>query len=163
MEEKKMEIIDDKEVMLAAVKETGTALRYASARLQDNEEVVLAAVNQNGTALTYASARLKDDEAIVLAAVEQDSYALIYASARLRSDVNFCIECAKKNPEAQSWFKGEARKLFEKYQNVAEVEKVYTKQQAEKKQQQDNEALLSKIKKNHTQPNFKMNILELNS
>jgi hypothetical protein len=139
---------DDKEVVMAAVKQDGRALMSASARLQDNEAVVLAAVKEDGTTLTYASARLKDDEAIVLAAVEQDSYALIYASARLRSDVNFCIECAKKNPEAQSWFKGEAKDLFEKYQN--DIEAI--------EQNKADEAFFAKIKNTKT-PSFKMNII----
>ncbi|MGD9276302.1 MAG: DUF4116 domain-containing protein [Candidatus Pacearchaeota archaeon] len=45
----------DKEIALAAVKQDGLMLRYASAELRADKEVVLAAVKQNGLALRYAS------------------------------------------------------------------------------------------------------------
>merc|ERR1711904_417330 len=41
--------------VLAAVQETGHALRYSSEDIQANESVVLAAVQQNGHAIRYAS------------------------------------------------------------------------------------------------------------
>ena len=57
----------DREIVLAAVKENGNALRYAD-ELQDDHEIVLAAVKENGKALRYADASLQNDPAIVLAA-----------------------------------------------------------------------------------------------
>ena len=46
----------------------------------------LAAVKQNGLALEYASDELKCDREIVLAAVKQTSHALEYASEELKND-----------------------------------------------------------------------------
>ncbi|WP_080502456.1 DUF4116 domain-containing protein [Neochlamydia sp. TUME1] len=46
------------------------ALRYSSAALQNNREIVLAAVQQNGSALYYAaSAALQNNREIVLSAI----------------------------------------------------------------------------------------------
>jgi hypothetical protein len=67
--------------------------------------------------------------------VKNNYWALNYASDRLRSDVNFCIECAKKKPEAIAYFLGKAKKIFKAHHNdVVAVE-----------QQNANEALLKKL------------------
>jgi hypothetical protein len=62
---------NDKEVMLAAVKQNGRALRLASAELQNDKEVVLAAVKHDGQALRYASAELWKDKEVVKLVVKQ--------------------------------------------------------------------------------------------
>ena len=58
----------DREVVLAAVKQKGDALAYASPQLRSDREVVLAAVKQNGDALCCASAELAGDRETELAA-----------------------------------------------------------------------------------------------
>jgi hypothetical protein len=55
--------------MLAAVKQTGSALQYASNELKNDRIIVLAAVNQNGQALRFASDELKNDMCILIPAV----------------------------------------------------------------------------------------------
>jgi hypothetical protein len=148
---------DDKSIVLAAVRNGCWSLIYASDRLKDDYDVVMAAVNKHGANLRYLSDRLKDDEAIVLAAVNQNGTVLQFASDRLRSDVNFCIECAKKDPDSITYFLGEAKELFKKYQkDIEAVQSFYTQQQ----QNKADEALLAKIKKTpHTIPSFKRNIV----
>jgi hypothetical protein len=55
------DVLDDKEIVLAAVRRYGSELRFASARLQDDEDVVRAALAQGGTAmLEFASPRLQE-------------------------------------------------------------------------------------------------------
>ena len=76
----------DREVVLATVRQDGTALQFASAELQVDREVVLAAVQQFGRALQWTSAELQADSEIVRAAVRQDGRAIEYASADLSSD-----------------------------------------------------------------------------
>ena len=49
---------------------------------------MLAAVKQDGRALRYASDRLKGDRVVVLAAVEQYRGALEYASEQLRQELS---------------------------------------------------------------------------
>ena len=50
---------DYRSFVMAAVKQSGTALRFASEELQDDEDVVVAAVAQEGRARAYASAELR--------------------------------------------------------------------------------------------------------
>jgi hypothetical protein len=78
--------LDDEDIVLAAVQEDGTALRYASARLKDDKEVVLVAVEQNGEALKFADEKLKSDREVVLTAVEQNGEALEFADEKLQDD-----------------------------------------------------------------------------
>ena len=75
---------DDPDVVLPAVQQFGDALRYASAELRANPTVVLAAVQQFGDALRYASAELQDIRVVVQAAVRQSGRAIRYASCRLQ-------------------------------------------------------------------------------
>ena len=77
---------NDKEVVLAAVKQHGWALQLASDRMKNDKEVLLAVMQQHGWALQLASARLQDDKDVVLAAVKQCGGALEYASDRLKKD-----------------------------------------------------------------------------
>ena len=80
------ELRADRETVLVAVRNCGSALRYASEELRADPAIVLAAVSQNGCALRYASAELKADREIVLAAVSQEGMALFYASDALRDN-----------------------------------------------------------------------------
>ena len=58
----------------------------------NDREVVLAAVRQNGTALQFASEELRKDKEIALEAVKQDDSALKYISNELMSDEKFLLE-----------------------------------------------------------------------
>jgi hypothetical protein len=83
-------VLEDKEVMLAAVSAHGDALQYASKELQADKEVVLAAANRgcgsghrmqiemqlkprDGTILPYASQELQSDEEVRKATEEWDA------------------------------------------------------------------------------------------
>jgi len=77
----------DRDVVLAAVTQSGRGLEFASSALKADQGVVLAAVAQDGAALEFAADALKADEAVVRAAVAQDSRALRYASAELRARI----------------------------------------------------------------------------
>ncbi len=76
----------DRDVVLAAVRRNGLALQFASQELRNDREIVLAAVRQNGLALQFASQELRNDREIVLAAVRQDGIALQFASQELRNN-----------------------------------------------------------------------------
>ena len=53
------------EIVFAAVKQNGCALKYASVRLQDNVDVVLTAVEQNPDAISFASAELRKNDIVI--------------------------------------------------------------------------------------------------
>ena len=74
----------DREVVLEAVRNSGTSLKYASDTLKDDREVVLEAVRNNGIALKYASDTLKADHEVVLEAVKNNGNALRLASIELQ-------------------------------------------------------------------------------
>ena len=57
--------------MLAAMEHNGGALKFASVELLADREFVLAAVRQDYRALMYASAELRADRAFMLAALEE--------------------------------------------------------------------------------------------
>ena len=64
--------MNDKELVLAAVKDYGLSLKHASPALQADRQVVKAAVKNNGMAIDYASPELKKDKAIMKAAAAQE-------------------------------------------------------------------------------------------
>ena len=78
----------DKDVVIEAVRQSGRALQYASSDLRASKEVVLLAVKQDGDALQYASGKLKKDKVVVLAAVEQDGSSLRFAGTEMRKDMD---------------------------------------------------------------------------
>ena len=58
--------------------------------LRNDKEVVLLAVQQAGSALVSASKALRNNREVVLAAVLQDGTSLYFASDELQSDVELC-------------------------------------------------------------------------
>ena len=66
------EYMDDKELVLAAVKDYGLSLKQASPALQADKQIVMAAVKNNGMAIDFASQALKKDKAIIKAAKAQE-------------------------------------------------------------------------------------------
>ena len=76
----------DKDVILAAVKQDRRALAYASDDLKNDRQVVLAAVEINVSAFEFASPQLKADKAMVQMVIEKDRRALQFASPQLQED-----------------------------------------------------------------------------
>jgi hypothetical protein len=66
------EYMDDKELVLAAVKDYGLSLKQASPALQADKQIVMAAVKNNGMAIDFASPALKKDKEIIKAAKAQE-------------------------------------------------------------------------------------------
>ena len=63
--------MNDKELVLAAVKDYGLSLKHASPALQADKDVVMAAVKNNGMAIDHASPELKKNKAIMKAAAQE--------------------------------------------------------------------------------------------
>jgi hypothetical protein len=91
---------NERDEVLAAVKQDGSALKHASKALKSNREVVLAAVKQRGYALKYAPDALKSDREVVLAAVEKYGDALKYASDALRDNKEVVLAAVKQFGDA---------------------------------------------------------------
>jgi hypothetical protein len=91
------------EMVLAAVKQDGLALKWASTPMREERDVVLAAVKQNGLALCFASHPLLADKEVVRAAVAQDGHALNCASTPMRADKDVVLAAVKQNGLALNW------------------------------------------------------------
>lgn len=74
------------DVVVAAVRQNGLALQYASETLRSSPAVVSVAVKENGLALQYATEALRNFRNLVMIAVRQNGLALQYASPGLQSD-----------------------------------------------------------------------------
>ena len=84
-------------VVLVAVRQNGWALRYASPAMQNNQAVVLAAVIQFGKALRFASSAMQNNEAVVLAAVRQNGRALLFASSAMQNNEAVVLAAVRQN------------------------------------------------------------------
>ena len=93
----------DREVVLAAVRNSGTSLKYASEALKDDREVVLEAVRNNGIALKYASDTLKADHEVVLEAVQNNGNALRLASNELQNAPELKKYCSNITIDSKSF------------------------------------------------------------
>ena len=69
---------DDKEVVLAAVKNNGYALQFASPSMKEDKEVVMSAVRNDGSAIQFASGKLRFDHDVIKASFKNNMYALFY-------------------------------------------------------------------------------------
>jgi hypothetical protein len=79
---------NDKEIVIAAIRQNPNALEYASIDLKGDEDIVKPAIFSRGQLLSFVSEKLKNNKKIVLIAVTNDQNALQYASAELKRDTN---------------------------------------------------------------------------
>lgn len=77
----------DREVVLAAVDQTGIALEAATPELRADREVVWKAVKRSGMALQFAAPALRADRLVVLRAVARTGVALQFAAPELLADI----------------------------------------------------------------------------
>ena len=100
---------DTPEIVLAAVKQCGTNLQYASERLRDNATIVRIAITpdighsndeRDESALRYASERLRHDRDFVRSVLRISGAALYYAETRWQEDIDLVREAVAQNPAA---------------------------------------------------------------
>lgn len=90
------ELQGDSEVVLAAVRQDGLALRHATPGLQACPEVVAAAVRRNGRALEFASEGLRRDQTAGLLALRQNTWALEHVSEGLVDERAFVLTALRE-------------------------------------------------------------------
>jgi len=95
-------LLDDREVLLAAVRSNGYALRGVSEALRGDREIALAAVGRDGGAFEYVAEPLRADRDVATAAVARDRRALRFVSSEpLREELRRELRAAaaaKPNP-----------------------------------------------------------------
>lgn len=154
------ELKDDKELVVAAVKQNGHALEYASARLQNDKQVVALAIAQCGFALKYASSKLQDDKEIVIASVSQYGNTLEYASPRLQDDKEVVTAAVKHLGDALKY----ASKRFQDDKEIvikACKQNCFVSLYISSRLKKDRDVILANVKNNYN--SFQHQTLELRS
>jgi hypothetical protein len=84
---------NEKEIAIAAVNIDGWQLENYPEFL-DDDDVVLAAVKNEGASIQFASERLKSDKKTVLAAIKNDPYILDFVDEKFRDDDDVLDLCS---------------------------------------------------------------------
>ncbi|MEC7030591.1 MAG: DUF4116 domain-containing protein [Pseudomonadota bacterium] len=87
-----------KQEVLDFINEMPLALEYAG-DYQKDEQVVLAAVSQVGTLLRYAKGTIANHDSVVKKAVMQDPWAIMYASKRIKNNLDIAKLVVSKDHE----------------------------------------------------------------
>jgi hypothetical protein len=105
------------------------ALQYASIELQNNKEIVLEAVKQRGRSLKYASNELKNNKEIVMAAIKNNCHSLKFASTELRYDIELIailVNYLKKNRLDYNYYYTDSIKMYlQKYKTTNKISSVF--------------------------------------
>ncbi len=88
---------DDFEVVMSAVSESGSMLMYVSERLRSNITVVEAALNNFGRALEYVLEPLKSNKEIVTLALKKSGLAIEFASNEFKNDQDLVTIALENN------------------------------------------------------------------
>ena len=142
---------NDKEIVMAAVKENGKALRHASEELQADKKIIMQALKKDGRALLFASKSLKADKEVVMEAVKQDGHSLDYASKKLRSDKEVVMEAVKQQGRSFEYASKELQ--ADKDVVIATIKSGYPDvlryhSEITKKLRADKEVMMAAVKKN---------------
>jgi len=142
---------NDKEIVMAAVKENGKALRHASEELQADKKIIMQALKKDGRALLFASKSLKADKEVVMEAVKQDGHSFEYASKELRSDKEVVMEAVKQQGRSFEYASKELQ--ADKDVVIATIKSGYPDvlryhSEITKKLRADKEVMMAAVKKN---------------
>lgn len=88
---------DDTEVVAAAVKSDGSALRYATKRLRAERSIALQAVRSQSAAVKYMEKELTRDLEIMMAAVNADGHHLRLADEKLLDDPDLILAAVRND------------------------------------------------------------------
>lgn len=94
------QLTDDDVTVMAAVKNDGPVLRFASERIRADREIATAAIRQNWRALEFASKQLRGDKKLVMETLKQCGLALKHATEALRCDYSVVIEAVTRHRKA---------------------------------------------------------------
>ena len=100
LKEASAELQDDRDVVLAAVKQNGKALQFASEARRDDKEIVLAAIQQNDWAFTVASDPMRDNGEVASATFIKNGWQLENASDRIKNHKGLVRTAALVTPGA---------------------------------------------------------------
>jgi len=91
------EFRDDLEIVSDAVRQNGSALRFASRRLRGEREIVLAALEQNWASIAFADENLRHDREFLVRATQLNSVLSLFASEEHRADSGVLLEALRQD------------------------------------------------------------------
>lgn len=95
--------MEDKKVILEALKNGDMELRNVSDELKADEEVVLAAIYSDQDEMKYADNRLRSDKEFLLKAIKVNGFVLEYVNEDVLDDKEFMLKVVKNNDELFSY------------------------------------------------------------
>lgn len=103
------ELLQDREFILSSMRRNGAALQYASEECRQDREIVLAAATEQGTAVQWACEELRQDQEVMLVAVQHVASALQMAPPKLLWDWSFLLGAVWLNGAVLEWAPEEFR------------------------------------------------------
>ncbi len=107
------EIVRDNEIVLAAVRNYPSALKYAPDNLKGDFKIVEAAVLQDGNLLRFARDEIKANKQIALLAVQTTGEALQFVAKKLQNDNDLVCIAGCKTREGLKFASEQQREKFE--------------------------------------------------
>lgn len=119
------DIIDDREIVLAAINNDGCELAYASKRLRNDRRVVIEAIRRDPKALKYASRSLLQDASVVAEAVKLDPRMALLVDKSFLKDVDFASELLNANREVSKYLPhGLVDEIYESTSSVLTLDRI---------------------------------------
>ncbi len=91
------ELWNNKEVVIAVVKQEGMALKYASDELKNDKDVVIKAIHSNDEAFKYVSNELRNDKEFIIGVVQQCVKVVQWLPDEVKRDEDFILKLIDKN------------------------------------------------------------------
>lgn len=105
----------DRDLAMAAVRRSPSAMEYVVPSLKKDRAFVLEAVKSRGASLEHAHKKLRNDREVVLAAVQQDGKAVQFASDELQKDIKIAAAAIRQNPDAYDFLPVAMQANFQLY------------------------------------------------
>ena len=93
-------LIDDKNIVIEAVKQNGLLLYYALDKFKIDKDVVLEAIKQNPLSFKYASMNIRGDKKIILTVLSNNGLMLKYCSKNAKMNKELVITALFNNRNA---------------------------------------------------------------
>ena len=93
-----VELRNDKSIAMAILRRYPHNLCYLNSALKEDSEVVLAAVRRSGTALQYSGESPRNNYDVVMAVITNNERGIHYVSGKFKQDDQFMLATVRKNP-----------------------------------------------------------------
>jgi len=97
-------LLDDDDVISAALQLNGLNLRCASERIKNDPNLVLQAIESNPDSFAYASEDLKNNQEFIIDAILENPASFVHASAEIKNNQAFALRLIELEPRLSPYF-----------------------------------------------------------